>query len=90
MRREISGRRILITGASSGIGRALAVQLAQAGAKLALAARSEDKLRELAGSLGADVMAVPADITVEADRAAVAEGGPAPGPLRSSRATAPR
>ena len=71
MRRELSGRRILITGASSGIGRALAVQLAQAGAKLALAARSEDMLRELAGALastGADVAALPADITVEADR----------------------
>src|SRR5260370_11077500 len=71
MRRELSGRRILITGASSGIGRALAVQLAQAGAKLALAARSEDKLGELAGALasaGADVAALHADITVEADR----------------------
>src|SRR5450631_1538812 len=69
MRREFVGRRILITGASSGIGRALAVQLAQAGAKLVLAARSEDKLRDLAASLGANVVAVPADITVEADRA---------------------
>ena len=72
MRREFVGRRILITGASSGIGRALAMQLAQAGAKLALAARSEDKLRELAESLtsqGAEVVALPADITVEADRA---------------------
>jgi short-subunit dehydrogenase len=48
------------------------MQLAQAGAKLALAARSEDKLRELAESLtsqGAEVVALPADITVEADRA---------------------
>ena len=69
MRRELSGRRILITGASRGIGRALAVQLARAGAKLALAARSEDKLRELAAELGPDVVPFPADVTVEADRA---------------------
>lgn len=72
MRREIAGRRILITGASSGIGRALAVQLAQQGARLALAARSADKLRELADTLsagGAEVAALTADVTAEADRA---------------------
>ena len=69
MRRELLGRRILITGASSGIGRALAVELARAGAKLALAARSADKLQELAGTLGPNVIALPTDITVEADRA---------------------
>jgi short-subunit dehydrogenase len=69
MHRELKGRRILITGASSGIGKALAVQLAQAGARLVIAARSEDKLRDLATSLGPNVVAVPADITSEADRA---------------------
>jgi short-subunit dehydrogenase len=71
MRREFAGRRILITGASSGIGRELALQLAETGAKLVLAARSEDKLHDLAGSLsrqGAEVLAVPTDVTVEADR----------------------
>jgi short-subunit dehydrogenase len=72
MKRELSGRRVLITGASSGIGRALAVQLAEAGARLVVAARSVDKLQELAGSLtalGAEVHAVPADVTQAADRA---------------------
>jgi short-subunit dehydrogenase len=68
MTRELSGRRILITGASSGIGRALAEQLAAAGAKLVLAARSEDKLRELAASLKTETLVVPTDVTVEADR----------------------
>ena len=71
MRRELRDRRILLTGASSGIGRCLAEQLAVAGARLALAARSEDKLRQLAESLGpggADVAVLPADITRDEDR----------------------
>jgi short-subunit dehydrogenase len=71
MKRDIQGRRILITGASGGIGRALAEQLAQAGARLALAARSEDKLHEIANQLaqrGTEVVAVPTDITRDEDR----------------------
>src|SRR5262249_5302550 len=71
MRRDLHGRRMLITGASSGIGRAVADQAARAGARLALAARSADKLEELARHLQAhtpDVLAVPADVTSEADR----------------------
>jgi short-subunit dehydrogenase len=63
---------LLITGASSGIGRALAEQAVAAGARVALAARSADRLDELARSLsarpGADVLAVPGDVTSEADR----------------------
>ncbi|HTU91335.1 MAG TPA: SDR family oxidoreductase [Gemmataceae bacterium] len=71
MRRELRGARILLTGASSGIGRCLAEQAAHAGARLALAARSADTLQELARSLtalGAEAIAVPGDITQEADR----------------------
>jgi short-subunit dehydrogenase len=78
MTRDLNGRRILITGASSGIGKALAQQLAPLGAKLVLAARSEDKLKEVAASLpsppgrgagGEGVhLVVPTDITKEADR----------------------
>jgi short-subunit dehydrogenase len=71
MRRELHGRRLLITGASGGIGRALAEQAAAAGARVALAARRADKLQELAQALtsrGQDVLAVPGDITSEADR----------------------
>jgi short-subunit dehydrogenase len=71
MMRSLQGRRILITGASSGIGRCLAQQLAQMGARLVLAARSEDKLHELAASLPAakdDVLVVPTDVTRAQDR----------------------
>src|SRR5690348_12464985 len=50
MKRELQGRRFLITGASSGIGRCLAEQLAQAGARLVVAARSADRLEELVRS----------------------------------------
>jgi short-subunit dehydrogenase len=71
MRRELRGARILLTGASSGIGRCLADQAARAGAKLALVARSADRLQELTRSLtdlGAEAIALPGDVTCEADR----------------------
>jgi len=51
-------RVLLITGASTGIGAATARQAANAGWKLVLSARSEDKLRDLAGELGGDGTAV--------------------------------
>lgn len=77
MTRDLQGRRILITGASSGIGKALAQQLAPSGARLVLAARSEDKLNALAatlpspsgrGSGGEGILVAAADITKEEDR----------------------
>jgi short-subunit dehydrogenase len=71
MVRDLREQRILITGASSGIGRCLAEQAALRGAQVALAARSADKLHELAEHLiarGAKVIAAPADITSDSDR----------------------
>jgi short-subunit dehydrogenase len=76
MTRNVQGRRILITGASSGIGRALAQQLAAAGARLVLASRSEERLHELAVTLNRtvyDVLVVPTDVTREEDRRHVLE-----------------
>ncbi|MFO0964251.1 MAG: SDR family oxidoreductase [Gemmataceae bacterium] len=68
MRRDFTARRILITGASGGIGRELAVQLSRAGARLALFARSEDKLREVAASLPGESLVIPGDVTKDEDR----------------------
>ena len=70
-RRQITGSRILITGASQGIGRALAEVAAARGAKVLAAARSEPLLRELADqvrSRGGTLETVVADVTAAADR----------------------
>jgi uncharacterized protein len=65
--RRHRGETVLITGASSGIGRELARQFASEGADLVLAARSEDRLRELAGGLatqyGVTAHVLPADLS---------------------------
>jgi len=53
-KRKISGKSVLITGASSGIGWHLAIQLAAAGATVVLCARREDRLGELAEQIQAD------------------------------------
>jgi short-subunit dehydrogenase len=68
---RIPGRTAIITGASSGIGRAAAAELASARANVVLAARSRDKLEELAGDIAplpGRCLVVPTDVT---DRLAV-------------------
>ena len=73
----LSGRVALVTGASSGIGDATARALANAGAKVALAARRKDRLDALALELtggGVDVLAIAADLVHEEEnRRIVAE-----------------
>jgi short-subunit dehydrogenase len=57
---------VVITGASEGIGRELALQLAGAGARLILAARNEDRLQEAArdcAARGGRALAVPTDVS---------------------------
>src|SRR4051812_24081613 len=49
---ELAGRRVLVTGASRGIGQAVAERFTAAGARVALVARSEGPLKELADRLG--------------------------------------
>jgi short-subunit dehydrogenase len=67
MSRQIRDSVVLITGASAGIGRALAVELARRGAKLALAARRLDRLEMLVAELGGNHLCLKADVAVAAD-----------------------
>lgn len=73
-RRVLDGARGVITGASSGIGRALARELSRQGAELLLTARRLDRLQELADELaraGRPVRVVAGDITDHQTRRAV-------------------
>ncbi|MDR7117201.1 SDR family NAD(P)-dependent oxidoreductase [Caulobacter sp. BE254] len=66
---DISGRAALVTGASSGFGEAVALGLARAGVKVALAARREDRLQALARRIteaGGQAKVIVADFTDEA------------------------
>jgi 3-oxoacyl-[acyl-carrier protein] reductase len=63
---RFDGRRVLVTGASRGIGAAIARRFAELGADLAVTARSADAIEALAGQLrraGTRAVAVPADLT---------------------------
>ena len=77
---NLSGKRALVTGASSGIGLACAVALAEVGAEVTLAARSADKLDATAQELrdaGFNARVSPLDVSdIDATQAAVADAGP--------------
>jgi len=59
---SLAGKAVIITGASTGIGKATARSLVEMGCKVTLAARSMDKLARLADELGPAALAVQADI----------------------------
>ncbi|MDX6637129.1 MAG: hypothetical protein QOJ01_640 [Solirubrobacterales bacterium] len=74
---SLEGRKVLITGASSGIGEATALLLAGEGAAVALGARRKDRLDELAAKIeagGGKAIGIEADITHEDQATALVEG----------------
>lgn len=67
---DLTGKVILVTGASRGLGRAMAIGLAEAGADLVLTARSAPDLEEAAAEVrrqGRQALAVKADVSVPGD-----------------------
>ena len=76
---DLQNARVVITGASRGIGAAIADELASAGAQLTLLARGADRLAEVADRTGATYVAL--DITDGAARAAALDQIEASGPI---------
>jgi len=80
MARSLTGMPVLVTGGGSGIGAAVVIRLAAAGARVTLAGRRPDKIAAVAAQAGPNARAVTADVTTDAGRramvaAAVKHGG---------------
>src|SRR3982751_6350905 len=60
---------VIVTGASRGLGKAIALELAREGCKVVLCARGEEELEETTGEVRelAEALAVPADVTTPKD-----------------------
>ena len=74
---DLSGRTAIVTGASRGIGKTIAIALAKAGAKVACVARNEDKLNETAEAIraaGGEAEVYPSDVADSKAVTAVVEG----------------
>jgi NAD(P)-dependent dehydrogenase (short-subunit alcohol dehydrogenase family) len=70
MDRNFAGKVVVVTGATSGIGRACAIAFANGGARLACVGRNETALRQLSDTLStvaADMLMIRADLSVDAD-----------------------
>src|SRR5687767_3744168 len=82
---RFDGKVVLITGASSGIGAALALELARRGASVALAARRVDRMDALSAAIsgmGRRAVAIPCDVTRDGDlETAVGKTRAALGPI---------
>jgi short-subunit dehydrogenase len=61
MATSFAGKTYWLVGASEGLGRSLALKLADAGARLCLSARSEDRLQALAEEIGGETVIAPLD-----------------------------
>jgi 3-oxoacyl-[acyl-carrier protein] reductase len=76
MKIDLSGRTALVTGASRGIGREIALALAGAGANVACVATNEELLNSLVARIGANAIAIKCDVALPAQiEAAVEQAG---------------
>jgi ribitol 2-dehydrogenase len=73
MNQSLNGKIAIVTGASSGIGRAVAYELAKHGVKQVLTARSKDRLAALADDLDSEAVIVAADMTSPKDIRSIVE-----------------
>lgn len=62
---KLTGKVALVTGAGTGLGRAIAITFAKAGATVVLNGRREEKLREVEKEIGDGAIVIPADMTDE-------------------------
>jgi 3-hydroxy acid dehydrogenase / malonic semialdehyde reductase len=86
---ELTKRTVVVTGASEGIGRATAVELAAAGAHVVAAARSSERLDELVAEAGGDVVPVAVDLTTPEGRWQLLDVAAEPAALVNVAGTAP-
>ena len=70
---NLNGQVMLVTGASSGIGKALAGMCSEAGAKVALTARRPDRLKETADRCSGETLVLPGDLVEEDHRKRLAD-----------------
>ncbi|NNK16234.1 MAG: SDR family oxidoreductase [Sulfitobacter sp.] len=70
---DMNGKTVMITGASRGIGAEAGRVFAQAGANVALLARSQEAIAELAGEIGPKAIAIPCNVARYTEMAAAVE-----------------
>ena len=70
---DMSGKTVIITGASRGIGAEAARVFASAGANVALLARSQSAIADLAGEIGEKALAIPANVARYSDLSAAVD-----------------
>jgi NAD(P)-dependent dehydrogenase (short-subunit alcohol dehydrogenase family) len=74
---DLAGKRVLVVGASSGIGRSTGLLAAAAGARVAFAARRVDRLEAAVAEAGGHCLAIPCDVRQDEDCEAAVEGAAA-------------
>jgi NAD(P)-dependent dehydrogenase (short-subunit alcohol dehydrogenase family) len=70
---DVTGKRVVLTGAGRGLGRLLAHAFSESGASVALVARTEEDLREVADSLTGPTLVLAGDVSDEAFNEAIAD-----------------